>query len=177
VKGILDDYYSIIELLHIAGEIEGRKKMQKMVYILKSLGANFTEDFYFHYYGPYSDTLTVKLEELKSMNVIQEIKNESGSFPKYTYKLKSEDGIIKNGLEKYKSLINILNGQNARFLELVATVIYFSQEGYPREEVCEKIKMVKSDKNYTDDEISSAFDFMKDHGNGKNGGQPCRYPA
>lgn len=127
--------------------------------------SNVTYDYY------------VEGEEEEKPSILINRKNESGSFPKYTYKLKTEDGIIKNGLEKYKSLINILNGQNARFLELVATVIYFSQEGYTREEVCEKVKMVKSDKNYTDDEISSAFDFMKDHGNGKNGGQPCRYPA
>lgn len=167
MKGMLNDYYSIIELLRIAGEIEGRKKMQKIVYILKSLGANFIEDFYFHYYGPYSDTLTVKLEELKSMNIIEEIKDESGAFPKYTYRLKIEDNDIKNGLEKYRSLIDILNGQNARFLELVATVIYFNQEGYSREEICEKVKIVKSEKNYTDDEIDSVFDFLKRIHDGK----------
>ncbi|RKL61652.1 hypothetical protein DXT63_15690 [Thermoanaerobacteraceae bacterium SP2] len=167
MKGMLNDYYSIIELLRIAGEIEGRKKMQKIVYILKSLGVNFIEDFYFHYYGPYSDTLTVKLEELKSMNIIEEIKDESGAFPKYTYRLKIEDNDIKNGLEKYRSLIDILNGQNARFLELVATVIYFNREGYSREEICEKVKIVKSDKNYTDDEMDSAFDFLKEIYDGK----------
>lgn len=161
MKSILNDYCSIIELLHIAGEIKGRKKLQKMVYILKSLGANFTEDFYFHYYGPYSDTLTIKLEELKSMNIIEEIKDESGAFPQYTYRLKAEKD-IKDGLERYRDLIGILNSQNARFLELLATVIYFQQEGYQREEIYEKVKIVKSDKNYTDEEIAFSFDFLKE---------------
>jgi hypothetical protein len=45
---------------------------------------------------------------------------------------------------------------------LLATVIYFQQEGYQREEIYEKVKIVKSDKNYTDDEIAFSFDFLKE---------------
>lgn len=156
----LNEYANIIELLSIAGEIDGRKKIQKIVYILKSLGANFVENFYFHYYGPYSDTLTIELEELKMMNIIEEEKNDSGLFPKYRYKLKKEIDIQHN-LDKYKDLIEKLNNQKSRFLELVSTIIYFEHEGYPRDKIVNKIKIVKSDKNYTDEEIDSAFNFLK----------------
>ncbi|SHF52079.1 hypothetical protein SAMN02746089_02079 [Caldanaerobius fijiensis DSM 17918] len=161
MSGILNDYSNIIELLSIAGEIDGRKKLQKIVYILKSLGANFMEDFYFHYYGPYSDTLTVELEELKLMNIIEEKKDDGGLFPKYTYRLKIKNDVIKDNLKDYSNLINILNEQNARFLELVATIIYFKQEGYSRNEINNKVKIVKSERKYTDEEIDSAFDFLE----------------
>ncbi|MDI6602227.1 MAG: hypothetical protein QME46_10715 [Thermoanaerobacteraceae bacterium] len=161
----LEDYVSIIELLNIAGEIEGRKKLQKIVYILKNLGANFVEDFYFHYFGPYSDTLTVELEELKSMNIIEEEKEENGSYPKYKYRLKPNDNYTyenHGNLEKYRALIEKLNNQKARFLELVATIMYFKQEGYSRDKIISKVKIVKSDKNYTNEEIESAFEFLRD---------------
>ncbi|KKC30223.1 hypothetical protein CDSM653_00701 [Caldanaerobacter subterraneus subsp. pacificus DSM 12653] len=134
-----------------------------MVYILKNLGADFKEDFYFHYYGPYSDVLTIELEELKSINVIKEdVKEHDSYFPTYTYELSIDDIGVKGDLENYKEVIYRLNSENSRFLELVATIMYFKEEKkYEKEDIIRKIKIVKSDKNYTDEEIKRAFDFLE----------------
>ncbi|MBE3591898.1 MAG: hypothetical protein IMW84_03205 [Thermoanaerobacter sp.] len=163
MSSFLENYANIIELLRIAGKIEGRKKLQKMVYILKNLGADFKEDFYFHYYGPYSDVLTIELEELKSINVIKEdVKEHDNYFPTYTYELNIDDIGVKGDLENYKEVIYRLNRENSRFLELVATIMYFKEEKkYVKEDIIRKIKIVKSDKYYTDEEIKRSFDFLE----------------
>ncbi|SFE32469.1 MULTISPECIES: YwgA family protein [Thermoanaerobacteraceae] len=163
MSSFLKNYANLIELLRISGKIEGRKKLQKMVYILKNLGADFKEDFYFHYYGPYSDVLTIELEELKSINVIKEdVKEHDSYFPTYTYELSIDDIGVKGDLENYKEVIYRLNSENSRFLELVATIMYFKEEKkYEKEDIIRKIKIVKSDKNYTDEEIKRAFDFLE----------------
>lgn len=163
MSSFLENYANIVELLRIAGKIEGRKKLQKMVYILKNLGANFKEDFYFHYYGPYSDVLTIELEELKLINVVKEdVKEYDNYFPTYTYELNIDDVGVKGDLENYKEVIHRLNRENSRFLELVATIMYFKEEKkYEKEDIIRKIKIVKSDKNYTDEEIKRAFDFLE----------------
>jgi uncharacterized protein YwgA len=40
------------------GTFENRIKLQKLVYILKSLGVDFGYDFTWYIYGPYSSDLT-----------------------------------------------------------------------------------------------------------------------
>jgi hypothetical protein len=59
-------------------------------------------------------------------------------------------------------VIDKLNRENFRFLELVATIMYFKKEKkYEKEDIIKKIKIVKSDKYYTDEEIKRAFDFLE----------------
>lgn len=52
-----------------------------------------------------------------------------------------------------------MNGQNARFLELVSTVLYF--EHLSKDEVKEKIAVVKSKQRYTEDEIEEAYAYIE----------------
>jgi uncharacterized protein len=51
-----------------------------------------------------------------------------------------------------------MNGQSARFLELVSTILYF--EGLPREDVYEKVFTLKSKQKYTAEEIDQAYDYI-----------------
>jgi uncharacterized protein len=51
-----------------------------------------------------------------------------------------------------------MNEQNARFLELVSTVLYF--ENLSREEVAEKVFTLKSKQKYTMEEISDAYSYI-----------------
>ena len=49
------DHARIINAIASVGEISGRKKLQKMIYIAKSISFPFEEKFHFHFYGPYSE--------------------------------------------------------------------------------------------------------------------------
>ena len=52
-----------------------------------------------------------------------------------------------------------MNDQNARFLELVSTVLYF--DNLPKEEVQEKVFTLKSKQRYTVEEIDHAYEYIE----------------
>src|SRR5699024_6984368 len=63
------------KLLHFfieANEVTGRKKLQKMIYILQVCGIPFGEKFHYHFYGPYSEELSLRVEELCNLGFLKE---------------------------------------------------------------------------------------------------------
>ena len=52
-----------------------------------------------------------------------------------------------------------MNEQNARFLELVSTVLYFNN--LSKEEVQEKVFTLKSKQRYTVEEIDHAYEYIE----------------
>ena len=52
-----------------------------------------------------------------------------------------------------------MNTKNARFLELVSTVLYF--DNLPKSEVETKVFTLKSSQNYTEEEIDEAYQYIE----------------
>lgn len=73
---MLNDHVRLMGALAASGEIIGRKKLQKMIYISKKLDFPFQERFQFHFYGPYSEELTLRVEELTNLGFIEEVKEK-----------------------------------------------------------------------------------------------------
>jgi uncharacterized protein len=141
------------------GEIIGRKKLQKMVYIAKKLNLPFYEKYDFHFYGPYSEELTLRIEELCNLGFLQEKK---GGYYQYRYTL-TEIGtefLTQSPLDipPFNGCMNEMNDKSSRFLELVSTVLYF--EGLSKEEVTEKVFTLKSKQRYTEEEIDEAYQYI-----------------
>ncbi|GIN86460.1 hypothetical protein J6TS2_28460 [Heyndrickxia sporothermodurans] len=159
---MLNDHVKLMGALAASGEIVGRKKLQKMIYIAKKLEFPFQEKFHFHFYGPYSEELTLRIEELFNLGFVEEIKEKKGGYFQYRYSI-TESG--KEFLSLYETkmphldecLVN-MNEQNSRFLELVSTVLYF--DNLPRQEVIEKINKVKAKQKYTEEEIDQAYQYI-----------------
>jgi uncharacterized protein len=148
--------------LAASGEIIGRKKFQKMIYILKKLSFPFQEKYQFHFFGPYSEELTLRIEELCNMGFIQEVKEKKGGYFQYRYSLTEEGSdflsLYAVEMPQIKECMEDMNGQSARFLELVSTILYF--EELPREDVYEKVFTLKSKQKYTAEEIDQAYDYI-----------------
>ena len=70
-----------------AGEISGRKKLQKIVYIAKKLSFPFKEKYQFHFYGPYSEELTLRIEELCEMGYLNEVREKRAGYYQYCYSI------------------------------------------------------------------------------------------
>lgn len=160
---MLDDHAKVLTVLQHAGEIVGRKKLQKMLFILKKLNFPFREKYAFHFFGPYSEELTLQIEELDNLGFIEEVKEKQGGYHQYRYQL-SESGqqFLENfefKLPELEDLVSFLNEQSSRFLELVATAFYFDH--LDELENREKIKTVKAKQRFTEDELDQAFEFMK----------------
>jgi hypothetical protein len=161
---MLEDHAKVLAVLQHAGEITGRKKLQKMLFILKKLKYPFREKYEFHFFGPYSEELTLQIEELSNLKLIEEYKEQRGGYHQYRYQVTTlGEHFLKNfnfDLPELESLVSFLNDQSSRFLELVSTAFYFDH--LSESENREKIKTVKAKQNFTEEELDKAFEFMKD---------------
>lgn len=151
-------------LISEAGEVIGRKKLQKIIYIAKKINFPFHERYNFHFFGPYSEELTLRIEEMCNLGFVHEIKEKKGGYIQYRYSL-SEEGnkflsISNLHIPKLKSFTLTINEKSSRFLELVSTLLFF--EELPKEEMINKVKTLKAKQNYQDEEITEAFDYINE---------------
>ncbi|MFS0783906.1 YwgA family protein [Bacillus sp. 1P06AnD] len=159
---MFNEHAKIIHAVSAAGEIAGRKKLQKMIYIAKKISFPFNEKYEFHFYGPYSEELTLRIEELCDLGYLTEMKEKKGGYHQYCYSL-SDAGqeflqMYKMDMPQLECCLQDMNKQNARFLELVSTVLFF--DTLPRDEVAEKVFTLKSKQHYTLDEIDEAYAYI-----------------
>ncbi|MED4534810.1 YwgA family protein [Metabacillus fastidiosus] len=159
----MQEHAKLMKVFSSSGEIIGRKKLQKMIYIAKKMNYPFYEKYNFHFYGPYSEELTLRVEELCNLGFLSETKEKKGGYIQYRYSL-TDDG--NEFLSHYNlnmptlpSCVQNLNEQNSRFLELVSTVLYFGE--LDREEVTEKVFTLKSKQRYTEEEIAEAYHYIE----------------
>jgi uncharacterized protein YwgA len=161
---MLKEHAKLLVLFQEAGEVIGRKKLQKIVYISKKFRFDFQEKFNFHFYGPYSEELSLQIEELTNLGFIQESKENKGGYSQYKYELSKQGreylGIYPTEMEGYDQFVGLVNQESSRFLELVSTMLYFDK--LDKEEMIEKIGKVKSRQNYSEEELEKALEFCED---------------
>lgn len=164
MTGLFKDHARIIHAISTAGEISGRKKLQKIVYIAKKLSFPFKEKYQFHFYGPYSEELTLRIEELCEMGYLNEVREKRAGYYQYCYSITDagQDFLsMQSGVDmpELKDCLLDMNEQNSRFLELVSTVLFF--DALDKEEVTEKIFTLKSKQKYTLEEIDQAYAYIE----------------
>jgi uncharacterized protein YwgA len=159
---VLKEHAKIIKLFAEAGEVVGRKKLQKMVYIAKKLKFPFFEKYNFHFYGPYSEELTLRIEELENLGLINELKEKKGGYFQYRYTLTEEGEHFLShhqlDMPPLKHCVESMNEQSSRFLELVSTILFF--EHLPKDAVKEKVFTLKEKQRYTAEEIEESYQFI-----------------
>lgn len=160
---MLEEHVKLMAVLQEAGEVVGRKKLQKMIFIAKKLNFPFYEKYDFHFYGPYSEEVTLKIEELTNLGLVLEVQEKTNGCVQYRYSL-SEAG--ERFLENFdvdfpalKDCVQLMNKENARFLELVSTILYF--DTFARDEIIRKVEAVKAKQQYTEREFQHAFEFIE----------------
>ena len=135
-----------------------------MVYIAKKMNFPYQEKYQFHMFGPYSEELTLRVEELCNMDSISEKMEDKGSYVQYTYACTEEGrqflSTMSTHHENLDQCIDRLNIKSSRFLEMVSTLLYFDY--LPREEQIEKLHVVKGKLNFSETEIEEAFAFIED---------------
>lgn len=134
------EYSRVISLLKVAGEIQDRKKLQKIVYILQMKGVGFNEKFTYHYYGPYSTELQMEVTSLSDWGFVSETSKQTESnHVCYTYSLK-EGSDYENEYDDVQEVIDNaeiikhLNSIPTHVLELIATIFYLKDYNYPTDE-------------------------------------------
>lgn len=159
---LLQEHAKIVQFIALADEVKGRKKLQKMVYIAKKIHFPFAEKYELHMYGPYSEELTLRVEELCEMGFLAEQCVDKGSYVQYRYNVTEEGtSFLEMADSPHDNLavcIELMNDKSSRFLELVSTLLYFDE--LDKEAQIAKVRIVKNKLNFTEEEMTNAFDFI-----------------
>ena len=160
---MLNDHAKLMALIWEAKEVIGRKKLQKIIYIAKKMNYPFNERFNFHFYGPYSEELTLRIQEMCNLGFVTETHEKKGGYFQYRYEL-SEAGsqflsMSNTDMPPLQTFINDVNEKSSRFLELVSTILFF--EELSKDEIFEKIVTHKKKQNYSTEEVEEAFKYIK----------------
>ena len=131
--------YHLAKLIDLAGGLDSRKRVQKVVYLLQAAGCDLGADYYLHHYGPYSTDVARMLDELARMGVLKERSEPlSNGGRRYGYEV-TEDGerqlaeleakrsgeSLRLRLEPFLPFLSELSGENAWRLEVASTVAYY----------------------------------------------------
>ncbi|WP_019378251.1 YwgA family protein [Virgibacillus halodenitrificans] len=159
---MLSNHAKLMQFFSVAKEVTGRKKLQKMIYILQKCEVPFEEKYQFHFYGPYSEELTLRVEELCNLGFIEEVKEEKSNYYQYNYAI-TDDGKgflnqFRMDMPDFSKQVGLLQGRSSRFLELVSTMLYFDY--LPAEQVVDKVHTVKPKQKYSEQEIQEANEFI-----------------
>lgn len=161
---MIEEHAKIVQFIGAANGITGRKKLQKMIYIAKKLQYPYKEKYEFHFYGPYSEELTLRIEELCNMGFLQEERQDKGSYVQYKYQMTdagehfTKMAQVPEATRDLVACIEQMKDKSSRFLELVSTLLYFDH--LPKEEQIEKLHVVKGKLNFSKEEIDEAFTFV-----------------
>jgi len=92
------DIEKLLVTLNRLGEVWGRTRLQKMIFLLKEKdGVNFGYDFIPYHYGPYSQELQVELNLLEAAGLVQ-VKPEDKNL--YVYSLTEEGKNVARKIEQ-----------------------------------------------------------------------------
>lgn len=159
---LLQEHAKIVHFISLANEVNGRKKLQKMIYIAKKMNFPFAEKYELHMYGPYSEELTLRVEELCEMGFLAEQCTDKGSYVQYSYHTTDEGTrFLETARQPHEALahcIDRMNEKSSRFLELVSTLLYFDH--LEQDEQIAKVHIVKNKLNFSEQEMRDAFGFI-----------------
>jgi uncharacterized protein len=163
---VLENHAKLMQFFSEAKQVTGRKKLQKMVYILQSFGVPFQEKFHFHFYGPYSEELFLRVEELCNLGFVEEEKEVKSNYLQYHYSLTNDGTQFLNQfsvqMPSCTESIELLQSKSSRFLELVSTMLFFKD--LPKDEVEEKVQTVKPKQKFSTEEMKEAWSFIEELG-------------
>lgn len=129
---MISNIFLLLTMFHFTNQkkIEGRKRLQKLVCILKhGCDIPFSYNFKPYYYGPYSEELTDAVDTLVGLGLLKEEKEILNSgIAKYVYELtpqgneKIEESVknIQTGIdiEKFQALTKELESKSTEDLVL-----------------------------------------------------------
>ena len=144
--------YYVLKIIEIAGnKVSGRKRLQKLSYLMQRIGFPNQFDFIYHRFGPYSAELSSTMSDLSALGLVKET-NEKKVFE---YKITKEGKTFIKLLEKNKLVekyitpneiekaANFISKQDPSLLELVSTIIFLMEYGKSNKNACKEAGKLK----------------------------------
>lgn len=159
-------------LLNQLGEINGKKSLQKMVYLARAFGLETGYSFRFHYYGPYSDSLAADFEELLETQQVGLLGNSRHKYcvgEAFSKNLTEQHGLGADEEAGIAELIKRFGSKSPSDLELYATIYFIDHnEKYvlgnssAKEDVL--TKTYKAKPKYSPTDIEKAYEELNGWG-------------
>lgn len=134
---MFESMYRLLSFFDSIESIRGRKKLQKMIYLLKNTGAEFPFKYRYHHYGPYSAQLQEEVNDLVEKGFIEET-NEDNT---YSYQLTDEGRSFKKQIQQqiqhqnddnlfeFQEIMTLLSQEDSQFLEVASTYAFLLESG------------------------------------------------
>lgn len=136
------------QVIHVCGKISGRKKLQKIVHILQSFGADFPHEFEYLHYGPYSAQLRADLDQLEQLGLITE--TESTTSTGYAqFDCETTEDLAETlkvaGVHNpnWADFAIELNSLSPRQLESMSTILFLQSRGFEGERLRDRFESLK----------------------------------
>jgi len=164
-----DSHAKVCLVIHVVGELIGRTKLQKIVYIAQRLGYPFLESFSWREYGPFSPALAAEVEELKELGILEEEPTREWGYVSWKYRL-TELGeqfldVIPATVPEPEGLARLVRElhqkRSARALELIASILYMEELGYGRETALRKVRRAKPKYTGSAKEVLQALEDLE----------------
>ncbi|NJK32568.1 MAG: hypothetical protein HC927_09255 [Deltaproteobacteria bacterium] len=127
----------LVALIRGPQPLEGRVRIQKMMYLLKALGLPGLERirYAYHHYGPYSEQIAGAMRRAVASGLIVEDKEQfDDEWQKFTYALDAEHpdaSYLELGADQLELVERVklaVADRHWRVLELAATVVFLERE-------------------------------------------------
>lgn len=144
----------------VGRSIEGRKKAQKLIFVLQRLGViEEVYKFSWAFYGVYSSEVTLDFEQGENFGLFIEDTDYAGQYPTYTIKIKNEAGWNLESLPPdVEEKIKKINSMDTPLLEVVSSIIYFKDKGYSDDEVR---RLLDAHKGHLKDRFNEGFKIFR----------------
>ena len=135
----------LLRMFSVCGNIQGRKKVQKIVHLLQCKGYSFGFRYAFHFHGPFSSELKAEIDRLVSMGLVDEREVTSGSYQSYEYQAQPNAGPFVRAvtLPEWAELAKQLSGKSAKELEVMSTIAYLQDCGTSPSEIEAEFMLLK----------------------------------
>lgn len=121
-------------LVAAGGEIAGRVRLQKLVYLLDKLGLESGFRYSYHHYGPYSAELSSSADLAQAFGFVEEIfKHRASDGARFSLFKSGESHLINSksdflDSEVIRNAIAQMNSANSTVLELAATAYWLRHD-------------------------------------------------
>ena len=133
--------YQLAKIVSWAGDLQARKRLQKVVYLLQSAGCPLRAEFSLHHYGPYSEELARLTDEMVRQSLLEEQSSEHSQGKQYSYRLSAaaareitdleatKPGQVWAGeLAGFEAMAKQLLAEDLKQLEYASTIVYFRNQ-------------------------------------------------
>lgn len=161
----LSNVFILRDLINFGGgQIEGRKKIHKIVYIIQQLANPFQPpyEFRWNYYGVYSEDLAGELSIGEFFGILRETPIMEYGYRTYAIEVADETNhSVIAGDERLKRLVAYLNSKEPRLLEVLSSIMFFENEGLKGEAINEKLYAYKGHLAEFFDEAYRVYEELK----------------